>query len=94
MFIRVRARVIIVRDERERPSREYILTESEKRESAEYEDWETNKPDGVVTFGILNTSGISVFCDVGIDVLHQQIGGEDSVDEISPDVAVVEVVLE
>ena len=57
-------------------------------------DREIYRPDGVVTFCILNASSVPVFCDIGVNVFHQQVRCEDSVDEVSPNVTIVEVVLE
>ena len=67
----MRARVVVVRDERERPSRQYVFTKSEEHELAEREDRESYKPDGVVAFGVLNASSVPIFCDVGVYVFHQ-----------------------
>jgi len=65
-----------------------------ERESAEWRDWGTHRPNRIIAFGILNASGIPVFCDVGINVFHEQVRGEDPMDEISPDMAIVKVILE
>jgi len=58
------------------------------------EDREIYRPDGVITFGILDAGSIPVLCDIGVDIFHQEVGGEDPMDEVSPDVAIIEVVLE
>lgn len=52
------------------------------------------KPNGVVAFSVLDPGCIPIFRDVGVDVFHQKIGGKDSTDEVSSDMAVVKVVLE
>ena len=56
--------------------------------------WVIYKPYGVIAFGVLDTSSISVFCDVGVDIFHQQIGSENAMYEVSTNMTVVEVVLE
>lgn len=52
------------------------------------------KPNRVVTLGILDAGSISVFCNIGVYVFHQQVGCKDSMHKVSPNVTVVEVVLE
>ena len=51
-------------------------------------------PDSVVTAGVRDTSRITFFRNITVDVLHEKIGCKDTVYEVSPDVRVVEVVLE
>ena len=36
----------------------------------EWENWEIYRPDGVITFGVLNAGSITAFCDVGVNVFH------------------------
>ena len=54
----------------------------------------TNIPDSVVTSSVGDARGIAILRDITMDVLHQEIGGEDAIDEVPPDVRIVEVVLE
>lgn len=51
-------------------------------------------PDCIVALRIFHAGGVAFFQHVTVDVLHQKIGREDTVDEVSPQVKVVEVILE
>jgi len=62
--------VVVVRDKGERPSRQYVFTESREYEPEELENWEIYRPNGIITFGVLNAGSIPVFCDVGVNVFH------------------------
>lgn len=51
------------------------------------------RPNCIITTRILHTSGITFFSDIEINILHEQIGCQDSVHEVATDVEVVEIIL-
>lgn len=51
-------------------------------------------PDRLVGLGILHASRVSVLFDVDVDVLHQEVGREDSMDKVASDIEVIKVILE
>ena len=51
-------------------------------------------PDSIVTASIGNTGGVAILHNVTMDALHKEIRRENAIDEVSPYVAIVEVVLE
>ena len=51
-------------------------------------------PDSIVTASIGNARGVAILHNVTMDALHKEIGRENAIDEVSPYVAIVEVVLE
>ena len=58
------------------------------------EDQTQDSPDGVVATRVLHTRSITSTRDVTVDVLHEQIGRQHTMHEVSPDVCVIEVILE
>jgi hypothetical protein len=53
-----------------------------------------NLPYRFITFCILDAGGISLCDHVAKYIFHQQVGREDSLDEVSSNVEIVEIVLE
>ena len=58
------------------------------------ESEETPLPDRIIAACVRHTRGIALFDDVAVDVLHEEIGRQHAMDKVSPDIAIVKVVLE
>ena len=55
---------------------------------------EEDRPNGVVTLGILDARRIPVARNIAVDVFHEKIGREDAMHKVSPYVPIVKVILE
>ena len=51
-------------------------------------------PDSIVTASIGNTGGVAILHNVTMDALHKEIRRKNAIYEVSPYVAIVEVILE
>ena len=88
--------VVIVRYKRERPSCQDVLAaEDHNKPSAPVSIRQDDfVPDRVIAASVGHACSIPVFCDVAVDVLHEEIRSQNSVNEISTDVSIIKIILE
>ena len=58
------------------------------------ENRETPLPDRIIASSVRHPRGISLFDDIAVDVLHEEVGCQDAMHEISADIAIIKIVLE